>query len=177
MGSTWVFQALFCLLVEVLSSKSSGLLHIFPTASVIVYTCRVVCWSELEPCAGRAAADNLWAPPTFVDRRAAAANNLSVRRRCHCCCVIILFQFSMTKWLDSINASNKRDTVHAELLNIDAWATRNNLRLNKSKSREMVILRTVRGIPPDPLPDINRVYSPRIYRASSLETILKLRTI
>ena len=31
---------------------------------------------KLEPCAGRAAADNLWAPPTFVDRRAAAIDNL-----------------------------------------------------------------------------------------------------
>src|SRR6218665_1069561 len=49
----------------------------------------------LEQCAGRVAADNLWAPspPTFVDRR---ANNLSARQ-CHCCCVLILLQFSMTK--------------------------------------------------------------------------------
>src|SRR6218665_1797155 len=54
----------------------------------------------IELCAGRAAAaDNLWAPllPTFVDRRATAAENLSARRRCHCCCVLILLQFSMTK--------------------------------------------------------------------------------
>src|SRR6218665_2665784 len=40
---------------------------------------------------GRAAADNLWAPPpTFVDRRA-AADNLSARRPCLFCCVFIFF--------------------------------------------------------------------------------------
>jgi len=51
----------------------------------------------LEPCDGRAAsADNLWAPPTFVDRR--AADNLSARRRCHCCCVGYLFCFNF-RWL------------------------------------------------------------------------------
>jgi len=39
---------------------------------------------RLEPCAGRADAVNLWAPPpTFDDRRAAAADNLPARRRCH----------------------------------------------------------------------------------------------
>jgi len=49
----------------------------------------------VEPCAGRAAADNLWAPPpTFVNRRA-AADNLSARRRCQFCCVLILLQFSI----------------------------------------------------------------------------------
>src|SRR6218665_3984284 len=52
---------------------------------------------HLEPCAGRAAADNLWAPPpTFVDRRAAAADNLSARRRYHCCYVVIFGNF---RWL------------------------------------------------------------------------------
>ena len=35
--------------------------------------------------------------PTFVDRRAAAVENLPARRRCHCCCVLILLQFSMTE--------------------------------------------------------------------------------
>ena len=39
-----------------------------------------------------------------------------------------------------ISASEKRDTIHAEPQNIDTWATRNNLRLNKSKSRKMVVL-------------------------------------
>ena len=49
-------------------------------------------WSkqfEVEPCAGRAAADNLWAPPqTFGDRS-----------RCHCCCVGLTYfvAISMTK--------------------------------------------------------------------------------
>lgn len=43
----------------------------------------------------------------------------------------------------------KRDTVqsvHAELFNIDDWATENNLRLHKSKSREMVVLRSAKGV-------------------------------
>ena len=45
----------------------------------------------VEPCAGRAAAaaDNLWAPPIFVDRRA-AADNLSARRRC---CLLLCTYF------------------------------------------------------------------------------------
>src|SRR6218665_3056352 len=57
------------------------------------------CRLKLESCAGRgAAADNLCAPPpTFVDRRAAAPDNLSARRGCYCCCVLILLQFSKTK--------------------------------------------------------------------------------
>jgi len=45
-----------------------------------------------------------------------------------------------------ISASENRDTMHAELQNIDAWATRNNLRLNKSKPREMVVLPTAKGV-------------------------------
>ena len=56
---------------------------------------------KLEPCAGRASPPPPTicgrAPPTFVDQRAAAADNLSAHRRCHyCCCVAILLQFSMT---------------------------------------------------------------------------------
>src|SRR6218665_2457768 len=64
--------------------------------------------SEVEPCAGRAAAaDNLWAPPpTFVDRR--AADNLSARRRYHCCCVVIFWEFSMTSSLSSLPSGRSR---------------------------------------------------------------------
>src|SRR6218665_2273358 len=68
----------------------------------------------LEPCAGRTAADNLWAPPpTFFYRPAAppppkcwgapppflvegrppAADILSARRRYHFCCVVIFGNF------------------------------------------------------------------------------------
>src|SRR6218665_3621008 len=55
---------------------------------------KVLCTAVRRP--RRVAADNLWAPPTFVDRRA-AVDTLSARRRCHCCCVVILLQFSMTE--------------------------------------------------------------------------------
>src|SRR6218665_3790317 len=66
---------------------------------------------RLEPCAGRAAADNLWAPPpTFVDRRA-AADNLSARRRYHCCCEVILLEFSMTSSLSSLPSGRSRPPI------------------------------------------------------------------
>src|SRR6218665_2090167 len=60
----------------------------------------------------RAAVDNLWTPPpTFVDRRSAAGDNLSARRRCHCCCVVMLWQFSMTK-------KRKKKKGHQKILRI-----------------------------------------------------------
>ena len=49
-------------------------------------------YMQLEPCAGRAAADNLWAPPC-----AAAADILSACRRCHCRCLVIFLQLSIAK--------------------------------------------------------------------------------
>src|SRR6218665_3384793 len=46
----------------------------------------------------RTAADNLWVPPpTFLEGRAAAADNLSARSRCRCCCVVFGVPISMTK--------------------------------------------------------------------------------
>src|SRR6218665_4074852 len=64
---------------------------------------------RVKPCAGRDAADNLWAPPpTFVDRRAAAADNLSARRRYHCCCVVIFLEFLMTSSLSSLPSGRSR---------------------------------------------------------------------
>src|SRR6218665_1172722 len=52
--------------------------------------------TQVEPCAIRAA-DNFWAPPTFGDRRAAAADNLLARRRCHVAVFTYFFAFFMTK--------------------------------------------------------------------------------
>src|SRR6218665_3165604 len=37
-------------------------------------------------------------PLTFVDRSAAAADNLAAPYRCHSCCVLILLQFSIRKF-------------------------------------------------------------------------------
>src|SRR5688572_14692954 len=44
-----------------------------------------------------------------------------------------------------IIGESMRGTTHEELDNISIWAERNNLRLNKSKSREMLVYRRRRG--------------------------------
>ena len=55
-----------------------------------------------------------------------------------------------------ITGAPKRDTIEMELNHVANWAAKNNLRLNTSKSSEMVILRKGKTAPP-PIPGIKRV--------------------
>jgi len=57
-----------------------------------------------------------------------------------------------------IVASSMRDTISEELEAVKKWATKNNLKLNASKSREMLVTRRIdpETVPP-PLPDMERV--------------------
>ena len=56
--------------------------------------------------------------------------------------------------------ASKRDTIGEELASISAWATKNNLKLNPTKSKEMIVMRRSRraDLPP-PYPGIERVDS------------------
>jgi hypothetical protein len=59
-----------------------------------------------------------------------------------------------------IIGAEMRDTVRAELDGIRTWATQNNLKLNTSKSREMLIARGGKWkVAPPPLLDMERVAS------------------
>jgi Reverse transcriptase (RNA-dependent DNA polymerase)/Endonuclease/Exonuclease/phosphatase family len=58
--------------------------------------------------------------------------------------------------------SRARTTVSEELANVSRWASRNNLRLNTTKSREMIIARRSCNELPPPIDDVVRVQSMHI---------------
>src|SRR6218665_3694201 len=62
--------------------------------------------------------------------------------------------------LIGIKISPKRHTVRRELDNVAVWASRNNLRLNPNKSREMIIAHKGNADPPKT--DMERVFSMKI---------------
>src|SRR6218665_2007121 len=73
---------------------------------------------------------------------------------------------SIVKYADDtylIVPASARSTVSAELEHISSWASLNNLRLNTSKSKEMVIRRRARRfIPPQSIEGVERVKSMRV---------------
>ena len=61
--------------------------------------------------------------------------------------------------------SSNADTRSAELSNVEAWARRNNLKLNQTKSVEVILTsrkRRQQALPPAPHPGIGRVSSVKI---------------
>jgi len=58
--------------------------------------------------------------------------------------------------------SRNKDPVTAELDHFEQWAKENNLRLNKTKSSEMIVRKSNKMstfVPPPPIPDVVRVTS------------------
>ena len=65
-----------------------------------------------------------------------------------------------------IVSSSNEHSLHAELKSIESWAVKNNLKLNRKKSSEMIIFSNVKASRPPPhidlIPDIERVESIKI---------------
>src|SRR6218665_1371337 len=74
-------------------------------------------------------------------------------------------QNSLAKYADDtylIVPPSARTTVRDELDHISVWAATNNLRLNASKSRELILHRRRGLVPPASIPDVERVSTMKV---------------
>src|SRR5688572_5916325 len=72
-----------------------------------------------------------------------------------------MFKFADDTYL--LTGSSQAHTIPSELHLISTWASANNLTLNSSKSKEMIIFRPRHQFdPPPPLPNITRVKTLKI---------------
>jgi len=85
-----------------------------------------------------------------------AASDLKPKNNC----------FSMFKFADDVDmvgAVDHYDLIPGEIQHVEAWAGRNNLVLNKSKTKEIIIRKPrMKQPPPSPTPGITRVSSLKI---------------
>ena len=71
----------------------------------------------------------------------------------------------MSKYADDtylLVGSSMRNTISEELMSVELWATANNLRLNVRKTREMIITRNRKVLPPQALEGLERVSTIKI---------------
>ena len=80
----------------------------------------------------------------------------------------------MAKYADDtypLIGASMRHTAGAQMEKVSSWAHNNNLRLNQSKSREMLVVRRGCVNPPPPLPGIQRVTSLNILGVTITEDL------
>ena len=71
--------------------------------------------------------------------------------------------FKFADDVDMVGAVDRYDLIPGEIQHVEAWAGRNNLVLNKSKTKEIIIRKPrMKQPPPSPTPGITRVSSLKI---------------